>query len=400
MAALGNVIWFVFGGEFLALFWLAAAVFFAVTIIGLPIARACLEFAKLSAFPFGKEVIRETELKGVHNVSGIARFIYIILNIIWLPVGLFLTVVYFALGIILFITIIGIPAGIVFVRMGQFLLFPIGARVVSKKQAQASATANELEKRGLVVVGNGISALQQNVTVNVGQISTESISPERQILKTNQTHQIATNQISWKEKIMFCSQCGKEVSDNARFCGHCGAKTGEPDTAVQTAVNPPPLQYAPQQRQYSIAEGSGSNSSLLLHYTLMTGFADTNFKYFDANRQNITADKLFNRSKGAIIARDLLIGPLNSQGFAVKAEIYNDKICFKRLSMGGLGKPTADIFEINGGEIASIEMSNKFMDKSITIVMHSGASLNFSVPKKHLERITQIVNGMISGNPR
>jgi len=131
----------------------------------------------------------------------------------------------------------------------------------------------------------------------------------------------------------------------------------------------------------------------------MTGFADTNFKYFDANRQNISADKLFNRSKGAIIAQDLLIGP-STQGFAVKAEIYNDKICFKRLSMGGLGKPTGDIFEINGGEIASVQMSNNFLDKSITIVMRSGASLNFSAPKKHLERITQIVNGMINGNPQ
>jgi hypothetical protein len=31
--------------------------------------------------------------------------------------------------------------------MGQFLLFPVGARVVSKKQAYASATANEIERR-------------------------------------------------------------------------------------------------------------------------------------------------------------------------------------------------------------------------------------------------------------
>jgi uncharacterized membrane protein YccF (DUF307 family) len=144
MAALGNVIWFVFGGAFLALFWLIIAGIFAITIIGLPIARACLEFAKLSAFPFGKEVIRETELKGINNVSKIARVIYIILNIIWFPIGLILTVAYFAYGIISFITIIGIPAGIVYVRMGQFLLFPAGARVVSKKQVQASATANEL----------------------------------------------------------------------------------------------------------------------------------------------------------------------------------------------------------------------------------------------------------------
>jgi len=214
MSALGNLIWFVFGGEIFACFWLIVAAFFAITIVGLPIARACLEFAKLSAFPFGKDVIRETELKGVNNVSGIARFIYIILNIIWFPTGICLTIIYFALGLISFITIIGIPVGIVYVRMGQFLLFPIGARVVSKKQAQASATANELEKRGLVVVGNGVSATQQNITVNVGQVSAESIRPERQILNTNQTYQISAPS--------FCGNCGSKIEEGTRFCGKCG----------------------------------------------------------------------------------------------------------------------------------------------------------------------------------
>jgi len=147
MAAIGNVIWFILGGAFLGLFWLFIALIFAITIIGIPIAKVCLEFAKLSAFPFGKEVIRDTELKGENNVSGISKVISIILNIIWFPIGLIMTIVYLILGILSFITIIGIPVGIVYVRMGKFLLFPFGARVVSKKQAYASAVANELDKR-------------------------------------------------------------------------------------------------------------------------------------------------------------------------------------------------------------------------------------------------------------
>jgi hypothetical protein len=99
-------------------------------------------------------------------------------------------VAYFAYGVLSFITIIGIPTGIVYVRMGQFLLFPVGARVASKKQAYASATANELEKRGLV--GKGISASQQNITVNAGQVAAEKDSPEKQILKITQTTQVLT----------------------------------------------------------------------------------------------------------------------------------------------------------------------------------------------------------------
>ena len=47
----------------------------------------------------------------------------------------------------MFFTIIGIPIGIVYVRMGKFILLPIGAKVVTKKQAFASAVVNEMEKR-------------------------------------------------------------------------------------------------------------------------------------------------------------------------------------------------------------------------------------------------------------
>ncbi|MDC7238464.1 MAG: YccF domain-containing protein [Sphaerochaetaceae bacterium] len=147
MSALINLIWFVFGGFILAIAWYIIGIIFYITIIGIPIGKVCFEFAKLSMFPFGKEIIRETELKGKQNVLGIKKVFHVVINIIWIPIGILFTLTYFVLGIISFITIIGIPIGIVYVRMGQFLLFPVGARVVSKKQAYASAVANEIERR-------------------------------------------------------------------------------------------------------------------------------------------------------------------------------------------------------------------------------------------------------------
>lgn len=147
MASLGNVIWFIFGGGILSLFWLLISGLFYITVVGAPIGRACLEFAKLSAFPFGKEIISETELKGSNNVSGWKKIIHAILNFFWLCIGITLTIIYMVAGVLSFITIIGIPVGVIYVRMGKFLLFPIGTRVVSKKQAYASAVANEISKR-------------------------------------------------------------------------------------------------------------------------------------------------------------------------------------------------------------------------------------------------------------
>ncbi|GMO56252.1 MAG: hypothetical protein Ta2G_16090 [Termitinemataceae bacterium] len=156
----------------------------------MPLARACLEFAKLSAFPYGKEIIRDTELKGTDNVSGFSKVVTIILNILWFLIGLALTIIYFVLGILSFITIVGIPIGIVYVRMGKFVLFPIGCRVVTKKQAYASAAANEIEKR---MKGKG----NQNVVVNITPPLAETQSKpsaEKQIISLAQSENLLTLQ--------------------------------------------------------------------------------------------------------------------------------------------------------------------------------------------------------------
>lgn len=143
-----NIIWFVvFFGWLQALIYLVLAGVFAVTIVGIPLAKAFFEFAKLSAFPFGKEIIKETELKGEGEISNTRRIGGTIVNLVWLPIGLILSIIHIVFGIIAFMTIIFIPVGVVYVRMGKFLIWPIGAKVVSKKKAYASAVANEIEKR-------------------------------------------------------------------------------------------------------------------------------------------------------------------------------------------------------------------------------------------------------------
>lgn len=143
-----NVIWFVLFFSWLqSLIYLVLAGLFAITIVGIPLAKAFLEFAKLSAFPFGKEIIKETELKGEGSVSDTRSIGGTIVNLVWLSIGLILSIIHILFGIASFVTIIFIPVGVVYIRMGKFLLWPIGAKVVSKKQAYASAVANELEKR-------------------------------------------------------------------------------------------------------------------------------------------------------------------------------------------------------------------------------------------------------------
>ncbi|MBR0318021.1 MAG: hypothetical protein IJQ86_01895 [Spirochaetia bacterium] len=142
-----NLIWFVFFGWWQAFVFVLLSIVFSITIFGIPIGKSLLEFAKLSAFPYGKEVIMETELKGSENVSAIRKLFGVVANIIWLPIGLIMAIVYIISGLLFFITILGIPIGVVYCRSAKFVIWPIGAKVVSKKRAYASAVANELARR-------------------------------------------------------------------------------------------------------------------------------------------------------------------------------------------------------------------------------------------------------------
>ena len=72
----------------------------------------------------------------------------IIANLIWFPLGFFLIIVYFLLGIIMISTIIGIPIGMVYMKIGKFIIRPVGTRVIfQKKQVLASDESNVVKKK-------------------------------------------------------------------------------------------------------------------------------------------------------------------------------------------------------------------------------------------------------------
>ena len=57
MVLIGNIVWIVLGGLWLAVGHLALALLFAVTIIGIPFALQHLKLARLSLTPYGKRII-------------------------------------------------------------------------------------------------------------------------------------------------------------------------------------------------------------------------------------------------------------------------------------------------------------------------------------------------------
>lgn len=134
MALLGNIIWFVLGGWWNFLVYAAFGLLFCMTIIGIPIGKALFQYAKLMVLPFGKVIVKETELKGKDNVAAVRRVGGTIANILWLPFGVATFLANIGLMIVCAISIIGIPAAIVIARSCKFLLWPVGAKVVTKEE--------------------------------------------------------------------------------------------------------------------------------------------------------------------------------------------------------------------------------------------------------------------------
>lgn len=131
MNSLGNAIVFIFGGGIVAAIWLFFAGVAYLSIIGVPFARSFIEFAKIAAFPFGRKIVREKE--GNLAVKG-ARKAF---NVLWFPFGILMFLLHLILAVEAVLTIIGIPVAVMHLKMGKFLLFPMGARVKPSNEVKA-----------------------------------------------------------------------------------------------------------------------------------------------------------------------------------------------------------------------------------------------------------------------
>lgn len=145
----GNVIWFVLGGWYTALFWLVGAGVFALSIVGLPLTIAALQMAALSAWPFGKEVvhIRELDGKGITVSTATTGTIGFVVNVLWaLSFGIILFMAYLVAGVLCCLTIIGIPFGLQSFKLAGISLWPVGRRVVTAELANLARNENAQTK--------------------------------------------------------------------------------------------------------------------------------------------------------------------------------------------------------------------------------------------------------------
>jgi uncharacterized membrane protein YccF (DUF307 family) len=123
MRFLGNLLWLIFGGIIIAVEYFIGSLILMITIVGIPFGLQTLKMASLALWPFGRDTRVDIRASGC---------LYIIMNIIWLLTGgLWIALTHAVFGLILCITIIGIPFGLQHFKLTAIALSPFGRDIVS-----------------------------------------------------------------------------------------------------------------------------------------------------------------------------------------------------------------------------------------------------------------------------
>ena len=122
MKLLGNLIWLIFGGLVTAIEYFIASIVLMVTIIGIPFGLQTLKLATLALWPFGRDVRAKKGQPGCLSTF---------MNILWILVGgIWISLTHIGFGILLAITIIGIPWAKQHFKLAILALLPFGNEVV------------------------------------------------------------------------------------------------------------------------------------------------------------------------------------------------------------------------------------------------------------------------------
>jgi uncharacterized membrane protein YccF (DUF307 family) len=122
-----NLIWFVLAGFWLAIGYAIAALVMFILIITIPFGVAALRIGIFALWPFGKTVVRRRDA-GAASAIG---------NVIWFVLaGWWLILLHIVTGVLLCLTIIGIPLGLANFKLIPVTFRPFGRDIVSVEEAE------------------------------------------------------------------------------------------------------------------------------------------------------------------------------------------------------------------------------------------------------------------------
>jgi uncharacterized membrane protein YccF (DUF307 family) len=126
-----NIIWLIFCGLWMALAYVLAGIVCFLLIITIPFGVASMRIAGYVLWPFGRTIEPRRD-SGVGSMIG--NILWIILFGWWLAVG------HLVSGILLCLTIIGIPLGLASFKIIPITLMPLGMQIVPVENRGPHAT--------------------------------------------------------------------------------------------------------------------------------------------------------------------------------------------------------------------------------------------------------------------
>ncbi len=124
MSLIGNIIWIIFGGIESAIGYISAGIVLCCTIVGIPFGLQLFKIGLLALCPFGQEARVSTGNNGCLST---------LLNLVWICTGgICIALIHLFFGLLLCITIVGIPFGLQHFKLMGLAFTPFGREIVSK----------------------------------------------------------------------------------------------------------------------------------------------------------------------------------------------------------------------------------------------------------------------------
>ena len=118
MKFLGNILWLVLGGLLVAVLYYIFGLILCLTIIGIPFGAQLFKLGTYALWPFGHEMVFRPNEPGCLSL---------LMNVLWIMLGWWeIAILHGVFGLILCISIVGIPWGTKHFKMAVMALFPFG----------------------------------------------------------------------------------------------------------------------------------------------------------------------------------------------------------------------------------------------------------------------------------
>ena len=129
MRTILNVLWLLLSGIWFALGYALAGVVMCILIITIPFGIASFRLAGYVLWPFGRTVVRKPDAGAASTIGNVLWFIL---------VGLWMAIAHLIAGVVLCLTVVGIPLGLGNFKLAGVAIAPLGKEIVSTRDPRAA----------------------------------------------------------------------------------------------------------------------------------------------------------------------------------------------------------------------------------------------------------------------